>query len=51
MTRAIREPALWERLRAGIRPPTSAEDAARQHAALFERLIARKQGSQARATA
>ena len=25
MTRAIREPALWERLRAGIRPPTTAE--------------------------
>ena len=47
MTRAIREPALWDRLHAGIRPPTTAGDAARQHAALFERLIARS-GAQPR---
>jgi len=51
MTRAIREPALWERLRAGIRPPTTAAAAARQHADLFERLIARRQGADARARA
>lgn len=42
MARAIREPALWDRLRAGIRPPTSPAIAARQHADLFERLIARR---------
>ena len=42
MARAIREPALWDRLRAGIRPPTSPATAARQHADLFERLIARR---------
>ena len=47
MTRAIREPELWERLRAGIRPPTVRASAARQHAALFERLLARKRGADA----
>ena len=46
MTNAIRDPDLWTRLRAGIRPPTSAQDAARQHAALFERLIERKRPAQ-----
>ena len=52
MTRAIREPALWDRLRAGIRPPTTRRrTSARQHAALFERLIARRQGADARARA
>ena len=44
MTRAIREPALWDRLRAGIRPPTSAEESARLHARLFERLLERREG-------
>ncbi len=44
MTRAIREPALWEHLRAGIRPPTTSEDAARSHVHLFERLLDRKAG-------
>lgn len=39
MTRAIREPDLWNRLHAGIRPPTSATRAAAQHVHLFERLI------------
>lgn len=47
MTRAIREPALWSRLRAGIRPPTSARQAAERHAVLFERLIARTDGAAA----
>jgi hypothetical protein len=42
MIRAIREPDLWQRLRGGIRPPTTAIDAARQHAALFTRLIERR---------
>jgi glycosyltransferase involved in cell wall biosynthesis len=42
MVRAIREPGLWAQLRAGIRPPTGADQAARQHIALFERLIARR---------
>jgi glycosyltransferase involved in cell wall biosynthesis len=43
MTRAMREPGLWERLRGGIAPPCTAEQAARQHADLFERLISRRQ--------
>ncbi len=42
MTRAIRDPALWETLRAGIVPPTTAADAAMQHAQLFERLLDRR---------
>jgi glycosyltransferase involved in cell wall biosynthesis len=42
MTRAMREPGLWDRLRAGVRPPTDAAEAARAHAALFERLVARR---------
>lgn len=42
MTRAIREPGLWSHLRAGIRPPTTSDEAARQHAELFERLLARR---------
>ncbi|MFT3689195.1 glycosyltransferase family 4 protein [Paenirhodobacter sp.] len=41
MTRAM-DPVVWDRLHAGIRPPTSCDSAARQHADLFERLIARK---------
>ena len=41
MTRAIREPELWDRLRTGIRPPTSSDEAARKHVRLFERLIER----------
>lgn len=47
MSRAIREPALWGRLRAGIRPPTSAGVSAEHHARLFERLLARRSGSDA----
>jgi glycosyltransferase involved in cell wall biosynthesis len=39
MARAIAEPDLWNRLRQGIRPPSTAEDAAREHARLFERLF------------
>lgn len=42
MTRAMHEPGLWDRLHAGTKPPTSTAEAARQHAALFERLLARK---------
>ena len=44
MTRAIREPQLWDRLRTGIRPPTTAADAARAHVDLFQRLVARRSG-------
>jgi glycosyltransferase involved in cell wall biosynthesis len=44
MTRAIREPGLWSHLHAGIRPPTTAEDAAGAHARLFERLLERRGG-------
>lgn len=43
MSRAIREPAIWERLHAGIRPPTCTTRSAAQHASLFERLISRRQ--------
>ena len=42
MSNAIREPGLWDRLHAGIRPPTTSDSAARQHVAVFERLLARK---------
>lgn len=42
LTRAIREPELWQRLRDAIEPPCTADDAARQHAAMFERLLERK---------
>jgi glycosyltransferase involved in cell wall biosynthesis len=48
ITRAIREPALWDQLRAGIRPPTSAERAAEAHARLFETLIERRVEGSAR---
>ncbi|MDQ1900558.1 glycosyltransferase family 4 protein [Paracoccus sp. WLY502] len=41
MTRAM-EPALWDRLHAGIRPPTTAAESARLHAALFDKLLARR---------
>lgn len=40
--RAIREPQLWDRLRAGIRPPVTAHEAGAQHALLFEKLIGRR---------
>lgn len=40
--RAIREPALWDRLHGGIRPPTSADQSAKLHARLFERLLERR---------
>jgi glycosyltransferase involved in cell wall biosynthesis len=42
MTRALQDPGLWGQLRSGIRPPTSASQAAEQHVQLFERLIAMK---------
>ncbi len=42
MTRAIREPQLWGRLHAGIRPPGTAFDAGARHAELFEKLLARR---------
>ncbi|MEL5875850.1 glycosyltransferase family 4 protein [Cereibacter sphaeroides] len=42
MMRALRDPALWDRLRAGIEPPTDAASAAREHARLFERLLTRQ---------
>ena len=42
MVRAMHEPGLWDRLHAGTRPPTSCDDAAAQHAALFDRLLGRK---------
>ncbi len=45
LRRAISEPGLWDRLRAGVRPPTGAAEAARQHADLFELLIERKRGA------
>ncbi len=47
MTRAMREPALWEALRGRIRPPTTAGDAGRQHAALFQRLLERRSAATA----
>lgn len=40
MARAM-DPAVWDRLHAGIRPPTTAEGSAHRHAALFETLLAR----------
>lgn len=43
MTRALKEPGLWDRLRGGIAPPTTAEESARLHAALFDRLIERRE--------
>ncbi len=40
---AIRDPALWDRLRSGIQPPMTAEEAGRRHAELFGKLLARRQ--------
>jgi glycosyltransferase involved in cell wall biosynthesis len=40
MTRAM-DPQVWDRLHAGIRPPTGADEAARLHASLFEKILAR----------
>ena len=52
MIRALREPDLWDRLRQGIEPPTSATDCAARHAELFARLIARREaGAAARVAA
>ncbi|MCE6951101.1 glycosyltransferase family 4 protein [Cereibacter sphaeroides] len=48
MARAITEPALWDRLRAGIERPTDCATAARLHAELFERLIAERARRQVR---
>jgi glycosyltransferase involved in cell wall biosynthesis len=44
MSRAIREPALWDRLHAGIRPPTTPDETAEAHVRLFERLLERRDG-------
>ena len=38
LVQVLRRPALWDQLRARIRPPTSAAEAARQHAGLYESL-------------
>jgi plasmid stabilization system protein ParE len=43
MADAIREPALWDRLRSGIQPPMTAPEAGRRHAELFGKLQARRQ--------
>lgn len=42
MTRALSEPGLWERLRAGIKTPLSHVDCAATHLALYQRLIAER---------
>jgi glycosyltransferase involved in cell wall biosynthesis len=41
---ALRQPDLWERLRARIRRPVSADEAAQQHRALYRALLARRAG-------
>lgn len=41
MIRAM-DPAVWNRLHGGIQPPTTATEAARLHAALFDKLLARR---------
>lgn len=43
LAEAIADPALWARLRAGIRPPMTAEQTGRRHAELFGKLIDRRQ--------
>lgn len=47
LSRAIQEPGLWEALRGRIRPPLTADGAAQQHVALFERLLERRGGAKA----
>ncbi|PTW44158.1 glycosyltransferase family 4 protein [Rhodovulum kholense] len=42
MTQAILQPRLWDRLHAGIRPPTTADEAGARHAELFGKLLARR---------
>ncbi|MBK1661754.1 glycosyltransferase family 4 protein [Paracraurococcus ruber] len=42
LRRAAEEPGLWQRLVAGIRPPPTPEDAARDHLALYEGLLGRR---------
>jgi glycosyltransferase involved in cell wall biosynthesis len=42
MVRALTEPTLWERLRAGITPPLTHVGCAEQHVALYQRLIAQR---------
>lgn len=42
MTRALTEPKLWDRLRAGIGPRLSHVDCAREHHDLYRRLIAQR---------
>lgn len=42
MVRAAATPALWDRLHAGIAPPTTAAESGAMHAELFGKLIARR---------
>ena len=41
MMRAM-DPQLWNRLHGGIQAPTTAQESARRHAALFEKILARR---------
>lgn len=43
LVEAIRNPALWGKLRARIRPPVTAEGAAAQHLQLYRDLLAKRQ--------
>ena len=47
MALAIRCPDLWRRLRARIAAPCTADEAARQHVGVFERLLARRETARA----
>ncbi len=42
MVKASTTPGLWDRLHAGITPPTTAHESGAQHVALFEKLLARR---------
>jgi glycosyltransferase involved in cell wall biosynthesis len=42
MTQALTAPKLWENLRAGIQPPISYEDCARQHLGLYQELATKR---------
>ncbi len=43
LAEAIKDPGLWNRLRAGIQPPMTAAELGRRHAELFGKLLARRQ--------
>ncbi len=47
MIRAARTPGLWDRLRSGTVPPTSAAESAALHVELFGKLIRRRRGAEA----